>query len=38
MPAALAVLPVSGFEWNDLGEPMRVLAIQERTRWKLASA
>jgi len=38
VPAALAVLPVSGFEWNDLGNPVRVLAIQERTRWKLASA
>jgi hypothetical protein len=31
VPAALAVLPVSGFEWNDLGDPVRVLAIQERT-------
>ena len=38
VPAALAVLPVSGFEWNDLGDPVRVLAIQERIRSKFASA
>jgi hypothetical protein len=31
-PADLAVLPVSGVEWDDLGDPVRVLAMQERTR------
>src|SRR3989441_6892500 len=36
--ADLGVLPVSGVEWDDLGDPVRVLAMQEKTRWKLASA
>ena len=29
-PANLAVLPVSGVDWNDLGEPRRVLATMAR--------
>jgi mannose-1-phosphate guanylyltransferase len=37
-PADLAVLRVSGVEWNDLGDPARVLAMRKRTRWRLASA
>ncbi|OLE48637.1 MAG: hypothetical protein AUG01_07210 [Candidatus Rokubacteria bacterium 13_1_20CM_2_69_58] len=37
-PADLAVLPVSGVEWTDLGDPARVLATRERARWQLASA
>jgi len=37
-PADLAVLPVSGVEWTDLGDPARVLATWERARWQLASA
>jgi mannose-1-phosphate guanylyltransferase len=37
-PESLAVLPVSGVGWNDLGDPARVRAIQERIGWELASA
>jgi len=37
-PANLAVLPVGGFEWNDLGDPARVCATQWRTRRNVASA
>ena len=37
-PADLAVLPITGVEWNDLGDPARVLATRKRTRWRLASA
>ena len=37
-PADLAVLPVSGLEWTDLGDPARVLGTREGTRWPLASA
>lgn len=37
-PTDLAVLPVSGVEWTDLGDPARALATRERTRWQLASA
>jgi mannose-1-phosphate guanylyltransferase len=29
-PEALAVLPIRGVEWNDLGEPRRVLATRQR--------
>jgi mannose-1-phosphate guanylyltransferase len=29
-PTSLAVLPVDGFEWNDLGEPYRVLETLSR--------
>jgi len=29
-PERLAVLPVSGIGWNDLGDPARVLVTQER--------
>src|SRR5213594_3740124 len=36
LPADLAVLPMSGLEWNDLGDPTRVLATRERTRRQLA--
>ena len=32
------MLPVSGVGWNDLGDPARVRAIQERIGWGLASA
>ncbi len=35
---SLAVLPVSGVGWNDLGDPARVHAIRERFGWELASA
>ena len=38
LPADLAVLPMSGLEWNDLGDPTRVLATRERTRRQLALA
>jgi len=38
MPADLAVLPVSGLEWNDLGDPARVLATWGRTSSRLVSA
>jgi len=31
------VLPVSGVGWNDLGDPARVRATQERIGWHLAS-
>ena len=34
----LAVLPVSGVSWSDLGDPARVRAIQDRIGWELASA
>jgi mannose-1-phosphate guanylyltransferase len=36
-PANLAVLPVTGLEWNDLGEPARVLATQRGLRGALAT-
>jgi len=36
--AKLAVFPVSGFEWNDLGDPARVCATQWQTRRNVASA
>jgi len=36
--ANLAVLPVSGLGWNDLGDPGRVLATRERAQSALASA
>jgi mannose-1-phosphate guanylyltransferase len=35
---SLAVLPVSGVSWNDLGDPARVRAIREQIGWELASA
>jgi len=35
---SLAVLPVSGVGWNDLGDAARVLAIREQIGWQLASA
>lgn len=34
----LAVLPVTGIGWNDLGDPARVRATQERIGWHLTSA
>jgi mannose-1-phosphate guanylyltransferase len=34
----LAVLPVSGLDWNDLGDPGRVVATQERLGGALAPA
>jgi hypothetical protein len=34
----LAVLPVSGLGWNDLGDPARVLVTQERLGGALAPA
>ncbi len=37
-PGALAVLPVSGLGWNDLGDPRRVLATRERAQAAWASA
>jgi mannose-1-phosphate guanylyltransferase len=37
-PANLAVLPVSGLGWNDLGDPARVLATRERAQSELAPA
>ncbi len=37
-PGDLAVLPVSGLDWNDLGDPARVLAIRARARLELAPA
>jgi hypothetical protein len=39
-PAHLAVLAVSGIEWNDLGDPHRVLAVQRfiRPRRDIASS
>jgi len=37
-PSALAVLPVSGVGWNDLGEPARVLATRALTGPELVSA
>jgi len=37
-PADLAVLPVSGLEWNDLGDPERMLATRERRHRQLTSA
>lgn len=37
-PSELAVLPVSGLDWTDLGDPARVLATREQIRWHLASA
>ena len=36
--ARLAVLPVSGLDWNDLGDPARVLATQQRMHGVLVSA
>jgi mannose-1-phosphate guanylyltransferase len=37
-PAALAVLPVSGVGWNDLGDPARVLATRALAGLELVSA
>lgn len=37
-PAALAVLPVSGVGWNDLGDPARVRATRARLGRELAPA
>jgi mannose-1-phosphate guanylyltransferase len=37
-PADLAVLPVSGVAWNDLGDPGRVLATRARAGLELATA
>jgi mannose-1-phosphate guanylyltransferase len=37
-PATLAVLPVSGLGWNDLGDPARVLATRTRAPAALVSA
>jgi mannose-1-phosphate guanylyltransferase len=37
-PGALAVLPVSGVAWSDLGDPARVRATRERTGGQLATA
>ena len=37
-PGDLAVFPASGFAWNDLGDPARVIATQQRTRQHVASA
>ncbi len=37
-PAMLAVLPVSGVAWTDLGEPERVAATQQQLRWLPAPA
>jgi mannose-1-phosphate guanylyltransferase len=37
-PGGLAVLPVSGVGWNDLGDPARVRATQARLGWELAPA
>lgn len=37
-PESLAVLPVSGVGWNDLGDPARVRATQAQMHWQLASA
>jgi hypothetical protein len=34
----LAVLPVTGIEWNDLGSPERVAMSRERASWQLAIA
>jgi len=35
---SLAVLPVSGVGWNDLGDPARVQATRERIGWELVRA
>lgn len=35
-PGHLAVLPVSGVEWNDLGDPERVMATRRRCGWSPA--
>jgi len=37
-PEGLAVLPVSGIVWNDLGDPARVLATQSGLAGALATA
>jgi hypothetical protein len=37
-PDLLAVLPVSGVGWTDLGEPHRVAATQHERRWQPALA
>jgi hypothetical protein len=37
-PSDLAVLPVSGLEWNDLGNRERVLSTRERRHRQLTSA
>ena len=37
-PGNLAVLPVTGIEWNDLGEPARVLATQQALLGVLSPA
>jgi hypothetical protein len=36
-PERLAVLPVSGLDWNDLGDPVRVRATQESLATVLAT-
>lgn len=37
-PAMLAVLPLSGVGWNDLGEPARVVATQRQLRGQAVPA
>ena len=37
-PEHLAVLPVTGVAWNDLGSPERVTMSREMTSWQLAMA
>ena len=37
-PASLAVLPVSGVDWTDLGDPVRVHEAQARLGWEPAPA
>src|SRR5262249_45515217 len=36
--ASLAVLPVTGVEWNDLGDPGRVAAVRQRAGRQVALA
>jgi len=36
--SALAVLPVPGVEWNDLGDPGRVVTVRQRLGGRLAMA
>jgi hypothetical protein len=36
--SALAVLAVTGVEWNDLGDPGRVVAVRERLERQVAMA
>lgn len=35
---ALALLPVTGVEWSDLGDPERVMATRRQLRWEPALA